>query len=677
MLLIKQVKAASEGAQSLYDRIMLRSGLHVLGRWRGRFLCAAANRPQSGPGQHRPPRESRRLRIVLAALRHELAPATGIALLSCLAAASIFSPLRAAPPEAQTNTTAKQPSTLAFATRVEGTKIPDDLRATLTDNIQLGKGKAPSPATLGQLRRRATEDAARLNDVLRSEAYYNGRVDVEIQEAQGGRLDVAFRVTLGPRSMIRSFIIQYTDSPCDMASLPKDGTALGLKSNRAARAQRVIDLTAAAMSFLENHGHPRPKLAERKVIVDLAANQADITLTIKAGPPERFGDLTIANEGRTKDDYVRSLTKFKPGDPYDRSKADATVSELRKTGLFDRVTLDAVDTSGDTVPQKLTLTERPHRSVGVGARWSSDQGAGVTTFWEHRNFFSAAEKLHLDLTIAQELQLLGAHFSKPHFLRDDQTLLADFEVAHEITDAYHENRVKTAAGIARKLRETLNASAGLSFEIERTTDSTGYHAYELFGIPMTRRYDGSNDLLDPTKGMRLGLALTPYAGSADGAATTFVKLDATGSTYLSFSRKFTLALRARYGSMLAQQTGDVPGSIRFYAGGGSSIRGYGYQLVGPINAKKEPLGARSVFEASAETRYRVSRDIGLVAFLDAGNAWSTPTPKFSEQLRLGAGVGVRYYTVVGPIRADIGIPLNKRPGIDDSFQLYFSLGQAF
>ncbi len=677
MLVIKQVKTASEGVQSLYDRLMRRSELHVLGRWRGRFVYATAARLKSGPDQHPLRSRGQRLRAVLAALKHELAPAAGIALLSCLAAVSLFSPLRAAPQEPQTNAPAKSPSTLAFATRVEGTNIPDDLRSLLADNIQLGKGRAPSPATLGLLRRRATEDAARLNDVLRSEAYYNGRVDVVIEEAQGGRFDVAFRVTPGPRTTIRSFIIHYADSPSDLSSLPRDGSTLGLKADRTARAQRVVDLTAAAMSFLENHGHPRPTLAERKVIVDLTAHKADVTLTIKAGPPERFGDLTISNEGRTKDDYVRSLATFKPGDTYNRSKADATVSALRKTGLFDRVTLDSVDTPDDTVPQKLTLTERPHRSVGVGARWSSDQGAGVTTFWEHRNFFGAAEKLHLDLTVAQQLQLLGAHFNKPHFLRDDQTLLADFEVAHEITDAYHENRVKTAAGLARKLRENLDVSAGLSFEIERTTDSTGYHAYELFGIPVTGRYDGSDNLLDPTEGVRLGLALTPYGGSADGAATTFVKLEATGSTYLSFSRKFTLALRARYGSMLAQQTGDVPGSIRFYAGGGSSIRGYGYQLVGPLDANKDPLGARSVFEASAETRYRVSNDIGLVAFLDAGNAWSTATPKFSEQLRLGTGIGVRYYTIVGPIRADIGIPLNKRPGIDDSFQLYFSLGQAF
>jgi len=265
------------------------------------------------------------------------------------------------------------------------------------------------------------------------------------------------------------------------------------------------------------------------------------------------------------------------------------------------------------------------------------------------------------------------------FLRDDQNLLADFEIAHEITDAYRENRIKTAVALARKLRENLDVSGGLSFEIERTTDSTGYHAYELFGVPLTGRYDGSDNLLDPTKGVRLGLAVTPYGGTSDGTPTTFVKLETTGSTYWSFGKRpdLTLALRGRYGSMLAQQTGDVPGSIRFYAGGGGSIRGYGYQLVGPLDQNNKPLGARSVLEASAEARYRITRDIGVVAFLDGGNAYSTATPKFGEPLQWGAGLGLRYYTPIGPIRADVGIPLNRRRGVDDAFQVYFSLGQAF
>lgn len=604
-----------------------------------------------------------------------------------LAGIGVFSPSRAASTDAANPTAAHEiAAAFQFAARVEGEKLPDDIRALLNDTMELGKEQAgPKPATLGQLRRRANEEAGKLNDVLRSEAYYNGRVEPVIEEAGGGRFDLTYRVTLGPRTMIRSFTIVYSDNPPDAATLPHDATVLGLKPNRSVRAQRVVDLTRDALAWLENHGHPKPKLDDRKVIVDLAAHLADITLTIAAGAPKRFGDIVVDNKdadkvaGRTSNAYVRSLAKFKPGDLYDRRKADATVTALRQTSLFDHISFEAEDGAGDTVSPRITLGERARRSVGVGASWSSDEGAGVRGFWEHRNLFGGAEKLRLELGLAQTKQGAKAEFSKPRFLREDQTLLGDFEIAHEDTDAYDENRLKAGTALARRLRANLQASAGVSFEVYRTKDSTGNHSYRLFGFPLTMRYDGSDALLDPTEGVRLGGALTPYAGTANGSAAAFTRFEATGSTYWSFGERpdLTLALRGRYGLMLASETPDVPGSVRFYAGGGGSIRGYGYQLVGPLDASKDPLGGRSVVEASAEARYRVSNTVGVVAFLDAGNAYATSVPKLSQPMQVGAGLGLRYYTPIGPVRADIGFPLNPRDGIDDAFQLYFSLGQAF
>lgn len=585
-----------------------------------------------------------------------------------------FSPTRAASDSAA----APASGNIRFATRVEGEKLPDEIRTLLEDTISLGKGQAP--ATLGQLRRRADEEALKLDEVLRSEAYYNGRIEPAIEEADGGRFDVIYRVTLGQRTMIRSFAIIYSDNPADGAALPREGATLGLKPNRAARAQRIIDLTKAALEWLENHGHPKPKLDERKVIVDLAAHVADVTLMITAGAPKRFGAVAIDDDdGRTKASYVRSLVKFKPGDVYDRRKAEATVTALRESGLFAQVASAETDEGGDSVITRLKLSERPHRSIGVGASWSSDEGAGVNGFWEHRNLFGGAESLRLGLSVAQIEQSATAAFRKPRFLREDQTLLGDFQIANEDTDAYAEKRVRVATALSRKLLASLEASAGVSYEIDRTRDSTGNHAYRLFGFPLAARYDGSDALLDPTEGARLGASLTPYAGISDGSPAAFTKLEATGSTYWSFGTRpdLTLAVRGRYGSMLARQRVDVPGSIRFYAGGGGSIRGYGYQLVGPLDAANKPLGGLSVVEVSTEARVRVTGDIGVVAFVDGGNAYSTALPRLNQALLWGAGLGLRYYTPIGPVRADIGIPLNRRRGIDDAFQLYFSLGQAF
>lgn len=603
---------------------------------------------------------------------------TAILMMAAVLAMAAMAPLGADPQTAPAAGAHTPSAGLVFSTRIEGRKIPDDLRIALSDAIELGKGKAPPPPTLGLLRRRANEDAARLVEVLRSEAYYNGRAEPVVQEARGGHFEVIYNVTLGPRTMIGSFTILYSGNPADAAALPRDGAALGLKPGRAARAQRIIDLTAQALTFLADHGHPEARLIERKVIVDLAAHKADVTLTIDAGPQFRFGPISIENKGRTKDDYVQSFAAFRPGDIYDRGKADKMVSALRETGLFDQVALVSGEAEDGALPQRLTLGERAMRSAGLGASWSSDEGAGVRSFWEHRNLMGRGEKLRLELMLAQIEQMASAEFRKPRFLREDQSLLGGLEIAHEDTDAYEENRIKTTASILRRLRPTLEAGAGLSFEYTHTKDSTGNHTYQLFGLPLILRYDGSDDLLDPAQGSRLGLSLTPYAGRS-GTPVSFARFEATGSTYLSFGARpdVTLAARGRFGSTLAERTFDIPGSIRFYAGGGGSIRGYGYQLVGPLGADNKPLGGRSVVEASGELRYRASRDIGLVAFIDGGNAYATSTPKFSEPLRWGAGLGLRYYTAIGPVRADVAVPLNRRPGIDDAFQIYVSLGQAF
>lgn len=586
----------------------------------------------------------------------------------------------------ETRTETRPKSGFVFSVTVMGEKLPDDIKAQIEDAQSLGKVEdGTEPTTLGQLRRRANTEAQHLNKVLRSQAYFNGRIEPVIEEALGGSFELIYRVTLGKRTMIDSFTITYADHPSDEANLPHDAKPLGLKPNRAARAQRIIDLTGDALTWLENHGHPTPKLDNRKVIVDLATNQAYVTLTIIAGPPKYFGPLAVRNTGpkdqsaRADPAYIQSLATFKPGDLYDRRKADETITALRQTNLFDEVTIDIVNAEGDRVTPDVKLTERAPRSVGVGASWSSDEGPGVKALWEHRNLFGHAEKLRTELALSTLEQSVKVDFTKPRFLRPDQSLIATYDFANEETDAYDELSSRLGLGLMRQLTPKLQGSAGVSFEIYRTEDSMGLHNYRLFGLPLTLRYDGSDDLLDPTEGIRLGGTFTPYGGVANGDPTAFGRFEGTGSTYVSFGTRpdITLAFRGRYGLTLAQDVPDIPGSLRFYAGGGGSVRGYGYQLVGPLDAQNDPTGGRSVVELSSEARWRMTETIGIVAFVDAGNAYSTVTPKFSEEMQVGAGLGLRYYTPIGPVRADVAVPLNRRKGIDDAVQFYFSLGQAF
>ncbi|MEQ8268401.1 MAG: autotransporter assembly complex family protein [Parvibaculum sp.] len=573
------------------------------------------------------------------------------------------------------------PAGLSFTTHITGRRIPDYLRTLMEDARQLGSGAAdgpPPPATLSQLRRRAEEDAKRLNEVLRSEAYYNGSVSASVRQAAGGDFEVVYRATLGPRTMIESFAIVYSGHPDGGEGLPATGAELGLEPGRAATAQRIIDLTAAALTRMHNNGYPEAKLDRRRVVVDLSSSRADATLYVTAGPRYLFGPVSVVNpDGRTDADYVASLTTFKAGEVYDRSEVDRTQEALRDTGLFSGISLSSGEAVDGALPQEIELTERKPRTIRLGASWSTSEGAGVRGSWEHRNIFGRAETLTLGLSVAQIAQSANADFRKPRFIRPDQSLLASFEIAHEDSDAYEEDRIKAGVSLERILTERWTGTAGVTFQLTQTEDINGRIDYRLFGVPVTLKYDSADDILDPSEGIRATLGATPYFGTSDDKATAFTKLEATGATYLTPMEEITFAFRGRYGTIAAEDTTDVPGSTRFYAGGGGSVRGYGYQMAGPIDAAGDPEGGRSVIEANAEVRYRISETIGAVAFIDGGQAYENLTPSLGDPLLWGAGLGLRYYTPIGPVRFDVAVPLNKRDHVDDDFQIYVSLGQAF
>jgi translocation and assembly module TamA len=136
------------------------------------------------------------------------------------------------------------------------------------------------------------------------------------------------------------------------------------------------------------------------------------------------------------------------------------------------------------------------------------------------------------------------------------------------------------------------------------------------------------------------------------------------------------ASRAALGLISWAGRDAVPADLRFYSGGGGSVRGYAFQTLGPLE-DDEPVGGASLLELNTELRVKVTKQFGFVVFLDGGTAFEPAYPDFGERLRWGAGAGVRYYTPFGPLRLDVAAPLDRRPGVDAGYQFYLSLGQAF
>ena len=569
-------------------------------------------------------------------------------------------------------------SGLTYRTELVG--IEDgQVRLLLQDVLnRMVSGKRP-PETLSGIDRRIQGHIKAFETTLRAEGYYDSKFSYRIDE-QEAPIEVFIEVDHGPRYVIKQYLIEYHGPGSTEEGLPGTLEDFGMKLGAPARSEFVLDVEDLLLKRLADIGHPLAKTSDRRVVVDHADDTMSVTLGIAPGVVARFGSVTVEPPPTVDEDYVRSFLTWEEGEIFSRSKIDDYRGRLLDTGLFDSV---AVERAGELnqagqLEIMVRLSERKHRSIGLEGHWSTDEGIGIDLFWEHRNLLGKQEQLTLAARIEEIRQEFDLGFRKPRFLRENQTLLADGIWGNQDTPAYRGPLGTGFAGMERRLSEAWIVSAGIRADASNLEDFQGTRDFQLLGIAVRGVRDTSDDPLDPSRGTRLRLVLTSYYGSGEDGQVDFLEGGVSGSGYYSLreDRRVILAARARLGGLTGEESASLPANRRFYAGGGTSIRGYALQSVGPLAPDGTPLGGRSLVELGAELRVKLTKTLGGVVFIEGGNVYDDATPDFSRSLRWAAGFGARYFTAVGPFRLDFGFPLDRRP-IDDPFQFYVSVGQAF
>ena len=348
--------------------------------------------------------------------------------------------------------------------------------------------------------------------------------------------------------------------------------------------------------------------------------------------------------------------------------------------LFSSVVLD-VGTTPDAagrLPVTVELRESKHRSIALGAGYRTDEGPGGNVGWEHRNLFGGGERVELKLDGSFIGSHLNATFRKPDLWQRDQALVAGAQLAYDDTDAFESRSASTRVALERLLAKGMTISAGPAFRVSDIKESNGdQDVFGLVSLPVIWHWDRSDDPLNPTRGGRLGVQNEPFV-DVIGNGVAFSKTQVGYSHYLKVLEQpgVVLAGRTAVGTLFGAARQEVPADLRFYAGGGGSVRGFSFQPAGELDDDDNPRGGRSLLELSGEVRLRLTETIGAVAFVDAGSAFSSTVPDLSEDLRVGAGPGLRYFSPIGLVRLDVGLPVNRRSS-DDAYQLYVNLGQAF
>lgn len=506
-----------------------------------------------------------------------------------------------------------------------------------------------------------------INDRLRAEGYYAAKVKFNLQTDH-----ILYRVETGPAYRIEKVTLQLPES----IQLPEG--IISVKPGDILHAETILANKKSLTNYASaNHCLYRVD-SNYRVLVAHETRSAQVIFTLEDSPSVKFGTISFEGLKSIEEHYLRDRLPFKQGDCFRRVQVDTARLTLIQTNLLASVTASISAPENALVPIVFNVVERHHRTMSAGIGFQSDEGFGVSAGWEHRNLSHEAETLSIKAHIAEFAQTLKSNLTVPHFHRPDQSVTLFIDAERENTDAFKSQTGSTGIKLSRKLSSHLKASIGTELAFSNIKEDNKEENFSLLSFPLSLEYDKRNDPLDPRSGWAIAGQISPYRDISD-SDTKFIKSTLAASLYFSFENAFwrpTLAFRSAIGSISGIGRDQAPANVRFYVGGGGSVRGYPFQTLGPLTDNK-PDGGLSFNEFSVETRFRWGESWGGVFFIDGGFAYEDKLPEIGKDLLWGAGFGVRYYTSFAPIRFDIAIPLDKREAIDDSFQIYISIGQAF
>ena len=540
--------------------------------------------------------------------------------------------------------------------------------------------KKRPPASINALRYRADSDIPELIKVLQAHGYYEATIHIHIEEIKK-KVNVIVIIDPGPRYLLKVFDIRlHCESSGVGDCCPVSLEDVNIQLNTPAQTKSILNAELNVLEQLSECGYPLAKIEHREVIVDGKTKEVKVQLDIKTGPKAKFGSTTIVGTTRVKPLFLEQKEEWKEGEIYDSRLVEQTQSALIDTGLFSSVliTHEEVLSSSGEIPLKIEVSETKHKSVNLGVSYQTVFGPGITFGWANSNVGGMGRKFSFQGDITRISQTGNLTYLHPDFNRIGQDMIAQAQAEHEaLPKAYSMRSYSLMDRFERQFNRRLRGSAGLKGERLYVTESAQNGNFWLMEVPMYSRWSSANNLLNPTRGATLEYTLTPAVNIADSKNLYFTQ-QWTESAYFALDKKerIVLAEKMAFGFILSNGLPAIPLCKRFLGGSEEDLRGYRYHTVSPLIHGK-PIGGRSAFYGTLETRFRVTEIIGLVPFFDIGNVWMTEYPTTHGKWFKSVGLGLRFFTFMGPFRVDLAFPLNRRKEIDPVYKVLASIGQMF
>lgn len=577
-----------------------------------------------------------------------------------------------------------------YTVEVIATGANDEAKSSAELASELWKGRETPASGMAGLLAQARGDYRRILSALYENGLYGATVSIRINGAEAGDLAPDATITANPQVIISidsGPVFRFGDLSIENQPGPLPDTG-NFKPGEVARPAAIRQAARSTLAEWRMRGFPKAEINNQSIVAQHQTSLVNVVLSVDPGREATIGAIDVQGAETIDPNFIIQQSGLQTGDRYDPDRMDMAKQRLIDLGVFQVVQIseDAPIGPDGALPITIVVKEKPPRRIGVGAVYSTTEGVGLETFWLHRNLFGQAERLRLDaklsgigfpLDTADFDYYFGGVFTKPGVIAPATDLTAELIAQRAVLERYTETSAEARVGFSHEILPELQATFGVAAKAGNFFDPIYFNRdFILTGLYGGLEYDTRDTPTDATEGIFAAIDVEPFYEWVYANPALLVTGEARAYYAFDPEAKFVVAGRLKLGALFGPSIAETPPDKLFFAGGGGSVRGYPYRGIGVQQPGGGVTGGTLLAEASLEARVKINETFGLVGFVDAGYVSDMSVLGFSEGTQFGAGVGLRYYTGLGPIRLDVAVPLNPRPG-DPDYAIYAGIGQAF
>jgi outer membrane protein insertion porin family len=530
------------------------------------------------------------------------------------------------------------------------------------------------------------EDMVRIQRLYADHGYYDAEAKYELKyNEKKDRVEITINIKEGKPVILTDLNINI-QGELSKDTRKKIFDSVPLKVNKTFSPIDYEKTKSVISGILSDNGYPKANIGGQ-ALVNRVEKWAKVSLNLDPGSLYRFGSVKVEGNEKVAANIISREVAFKKGEIYSVKKLDDTQIRIFQLDLFRSVLIDTnFDERERTANLIIRVKERKPGTVKIGVGYGTVERVRGQVFLTQRNLFGGGRRLEVSGKASFISQGVQTSIIQPYIIGGASELYWNLNFVRDTLPSFNDLTFLTTVGVRKKkfadvysaygsFNVQLTRLSGVPGEISDFTVPRGNFFLTFFSSGIER--NTTDNILNPTRGTVATFTLEP-SFKALGSDVNYLKstLGLRGYKKLFnvvFASRILVGVIDPFGGT---GTFDIPIFKRFFAGGPTSVRGFPFQKLGPLDMDQNPIGGNSLLEGSFEARFPIYGDLGGVAFFDFGNVYSKAFDYNLSEIKYAPGAGLRYNTLVGPIRVDVGYALNPEPGIR-RVQFWFSIGQAF